>query len=311
MRFTMARPEVSCHPETLLEARARWSPRRSAISLPRRAGGGRGRLPRYTWRDEYSTLRERLDALGRARAARIESSSTTTTTSTGRRPCVPASRSTARTPWQSPSGTDRGSCSESSSPMSRSSPRRRSSSIAARVASASTRARRARSTNRESWTPRSASRTGRRRPRPIPEMHRAELGDRVYGCDICQDVCPWNRGGREEAAPHEPLDGARPDSSAAPLARRSGDELMAEFDRLYVPRNDVRWLRRNALIAAGNVGGRRLWSRLERIRGQRRPDAARDRAMGLDPTHRAVGWSSPSRTTPARSLCSSTRSEAR
>ena len=30
---------------------------------------------------------------------------------------------------------------------------------------------------------------------------------------------------------------------------------MREYERLYVPRNDARWLRRNALVAAGNVGG--------------------------------------------------------
>jgi epoxyqueuosine reductase QueG len=35
---------------------------------------------------------------------------------------------------------------------------------------------------------------------------------------------------------------------------RPGDELAADLDRLYVPRNDPRWLRRNALVAAGNVG---------------------------------------------------------
>jgi epoxyqueuosine reductase QueG len=33
------------------------------------------------------------------------------------------------------------------------------------------------------------------------------------------------------------------------------DELVGDYDRLYVPRNDPRWLRRNALVAAGNVGG--------------------------------------------------------
>jgi epoxyqueuosine reductase len=45
---------------------------------------------------------------------------------------------------------------------------------------------------------------------------------------------------------------------------RDGDELVEHFDRLYVPRNDPRWLRRNALIAAGNVGSASLRHRVER-----------------------------------------------
>ena len=42
-------------------------------------------------------------------------------------------------------------------------------------------------------------------PATIPEEYRAEIGGMVYGCDICQDVCPWNRGiekrRRQPAAP--------------------------------------------------------------------------------------------------------------
>src|SRR5437870_3171227 len=66
MRFTIAQPEVSCHPERLLEgarsvvsaALCYWAPERERPD-------GHGRLPRYTWRDRYTDLRERLDALGR------------------------------------------------------------------------------------------------------------------------------------------------------------------------------------------------------------------------------------------------------
>src|ERR671922_735464 len=66
MKFTMARPEVSCHPERLLPNA------RTVVSaafcyyvpgpdpLP-----GEGRLPRYTWADHYAELREKLDELGR------------------------------------------------------------------------------------------------------------------------------------------------------------------------------------------------------------------------------------------------------
>ncbi len=66
MRFTMARPEQSCHPETLLDgARTVVS---AALCYYAEAGEpppGHGRLPRYTWRDAYAELREKLDALGR------------------------------------------------------------------------------------------------------------------------------------------------------------------------------------------------------------------------------------------------------
>src|SRR6185312_10318023 len=67
MKFTTARPEVSCHPELLLDGRARtvvsaalcyWAP------APEPAPG-QGRLARYTWSDRYAELREKLDALGR------------------------------------------------------------------------------------------------------------------------------------------------------------------------------------------------------------------------------------------------------
>ncbi len=66
MRFTMARPEISCHPEDLLEG-AR-SVVAAALCYARdvpEVGLDEGRLPRYTWRDEYAILRSRLDALGR------------------------------------------------------------------------------------------------------------------------------------------------------------------------------------------------------------------------------------------------------
>ena len=41
-----------------------------------------------------------------------------------------------------------------------------------------------------------------------PEEYRAELGAQVYGCDICQDVCPWNRGVEKRRA-GEPLPAGR------------------------------------------------------------------------------------------------------
>ena len=66
MRFTMARPEVSCHPETLLDgARTVVSAALCYYAPAPEPGPGEGRLPRYAWRDHYARLRERVDELGR------------------------------------------------------------------------------------------------------------------------------------------------------------------------------------------------------------------------------------------------------
>src|SRR5204862_6706511 len=86
----------------------------------------------------------------------------------------------------------------------------------------------------------------------IPEPYRAELGSQVYGCDICQDVCPWNRGVEKRRA-GEPAGEAH--VSLLDWLRADDAELRLRYDRLFVPRNEGRWLRRNALLAAGNVGG--------------------------------------------------------
>ena len=58
----------------------------------------------------------------------------------------------------------------------------------------------------------------------IPEEHRADVGRHVFGCDICQDVCPWNRRRREEGAPEfAPREGLMaPDLDASGRPRRGG-----------------------------------------------------------------------------------------
>src|SRR6187402_3277414 len=111
MRFTMARPEVSCHPETLLPGA------RSVISAAlcyyaeegeRRAG--QGRLPRYTWFDAYADLREKLDELAGGSVGATEFWSTRTTMSTAREPPAPAWGGRAprpRGPARAPAGAGR------------------------------------------------------------------------------------------------------------------------------------------------------------------------------------------------------------
>jgi epoxyqueuosine reductase len=91
-------------------------------------------------------------------------------------------------------------------------------------------------------------------PAPVPEEYRSELGAQVYGCDICQDVCPWNRGIEKRRADDPLPAGATPHVRLADWLAGDGRELRKRFDRLFVPRNDPRYLRRNALIALGNTG---------------------------------------------------------
>ena len=85
----------------------------------------------------------------------------------------------------------------------------------------------------------------------------------VYGCDICQDVCPWNRGVEKRRAAEPLAPDSQPFVRLVEWLERDEDALVADFDRLFVPRNDGRWLRRNALVAAGNTAGSELRQSVE------------------------------------------------
>jgi epoxyqueuosine reductase len=98
---------------------------------------------------------------------------------------------------------------------------------------------------------------------PIPHDFRTAIGNRVYGCDDCLAVCPWNKFASEAA---EAKLQARDDLLAPPLADLLGlDE--AAFRRLFIGSPIKRIGRdrfvRNVLIAAGNSGDEDL---LEQVR---------------------------------------------
>jgi epoxyqueuosine reductase len=87
---------------------------------------------------------------------------------------------------------------------------------------------------------------------PIPRELRSALGEWVWGCDLCQDVCPPTRRGRPGAAAFAPFD----TESAAPDLHALLQLRSAEFRRRYA-RTAMGWrgaavLRRNAAIALGN-----------------------------------------------------------
>jgi epoxyqueuosine reductase len=88
----------------------------------------------------------------------------------------------------------------------------------------------------------------------IPEERRAGLGRHVFGCDICQDVCPWNRKRRRSGGPaFAPRKGA-----LAPrfedLATLDADAFRARFRGSPIKRAKRRGLLRNVAVALGNSG---------------------------------------------------------
>jgi epoxyqueuosine reductase len=88
----------------------------------------------------------------------------------------------------------------------------------------------------------------------IPEQHRAAIGNHIFGCDVCQEVCPWN-GQAVTAA--DPSWSSRDDVNLASLIelwRRSDRELEVFIGSTPMTRTGVRGLRRNLAVALGNSG---------------------------------------------------------
>ncbi len=130
-----------------------------------------------------------------------------------------------------------------------------STSTVASAGSASTPARRVRSTSRARSTRPAASATGRRRPRLLPRRIAPSSGRRSTAATSARTSARGIAASRSGAA-GEPLpEDATPHVSLVDWLRSEPDELRRRFARLYVPRNDGRRLQLNALVAAGNVGG--------------------------------------------------------
>ena len=255
MRFTMAQPETSCHPETLLDgARTVVSAALCYYAPEPEPPADYGRLPRYTWRDAYAELREKLDALGRALGGSYrvlvdqnqhvdrEAAARAGVGFYGKNTLLITRRhgswvvlgtlvtNTVIEP-SAPLGMDCGSCRLCTDACPTDALDEPGVLDATRCLSY--------------W--------GQARG-PIPEGYRELLGAQVYGCDICQDVCPWNRGVEKRRAGASLPEDAEPHVSLAEWLSMPDDELCERYDRLYFPSNDPRYLRRNALVAAGNSG---------------------------------------------------------
>src|SRR4051794_27809938 len=235
MKFTMAHPEESCHPETLLPgAKTVVSAALCYYAAEPERPEGHGRLPRYTWYDAYAELRSKLDELGRRLGGSYrvlvdanqhvdrEAAARSGVGFYGKNTMLITRRHGS---WvvlgtlvtdveleQTPAlGLDCGSCRLCIDACPTDALEEAGTLDATRCLSY--------------WS---------QAPAPVPDEYREEMGAQVYGCDICQDVCPWNRGiekrrdaEREDATPHVSL---------VDWLRGDGDDLRRRYDRLYVPR---------------------------------------------------------------------------
>jgi epoxyqueuosine reductase len=120
---------------------------------------------------------------------------------------------------------------------------------------------------------------------PIPAELRTGMGDNIIGCDICQDVCPWNQKAEQALAAVTPAAPApntvpemapelapeiapRPGRMApelAALAALSEEDYRREFRGSAVKRAKYRGLRRNLAVAMGNHPGPGARAALERL----------------------------------------------
>jgi epoxyqueuosine reductase len=258
LRFTLTNTARSCHPERLV----RGARSVIAVALPlwrpaaERPGRLAGRMPRYAWHDPYAPLRTRLETL----AARLRSEHGARATvfvdsnhHVDREAAIraglafSAKNTMAIVPGQGsfvalgalvtdleldpaeelvPPGC--GSCTRCLDACP----------TGALIEPGVLDARRCLSTTTQARA-------------PVSDEHAAALEDRVYGCDICQDVCPWNTGpaGRRADLPDDPAAWV----SLVDWLELPGEELLARHAHLYVPERDPRYLRRNALVALGNA----------------------------------------------------------
>jgi epoxyqueuosine reductase len=100
------------------------------------------------------------------------------------------------------------------------------------------------------------------------------MGNHIFGCDICQDVCPWN-GGATQLAPKAPATRApefqpRPGLVNPPLeqiAAMDQQDFQKAFRGSPVKRAKYSGLRRNAVIAMGNSGESCFLPRLRELAG--------------------------------------------
>ncbi len=257
MRFTMARPEVSCHPETLLPdartvvsaALCYWAPE------PERPPG-HGRLPRYTWFDAYAELREKLDELGRrlggAYRVLVDANQHVDREAAARSGVGFYGKNTLLITRRHGSWVVLGTLVtdvelEPTPPLDAG-----CGSCRLCIDACPTGALDEPGTLDSDPLPLLLD-AGAAPPRPSPTAstsgRRSTAATSARTC--ARGTAAWRSAGRARRRPRAPSRTSRSSTGS----RADPDELRRRYGRLYVPRHDGRRLLLNALVAAGNVGG--------------------------------------------------------
>lgn len=97
---------------------------------------------------------------------------------------------------------------------------------------------------------------------PIPDPFRAGIGDWIFGCDVCQEVCPWNKFAVRPRLP-EFREPSMPRLSSLRSLLETTPETFRPLKKTPVERARWRGWIRNVLLAIGNAGDRALAPHLE------------------------------------------------
>jgi epoxyqueuosine reductase len=90
---------------------------------------------------------------------------------------------------------------------------------------------------------------------PIPRELRSAIGDWIFGCDLCLDVCPWNRFAEASRESRFKAREDRERPALLPLLKLTEEEFKRQFNGSPIQRARRDGFVRNVVVALGNTGG--------------------------------------------------------
>jgi len=102
----------------------------------------------------------------------------------------------------------------------------------------------------------------------VPEEHREGTGSWIFGCDICQDVCPWNRKAPFSSVPEFEANRSTAESDLVTLAGMTPDDFAQRYRQTAIKRTKWRGLMRNMAVALGNTRDPNVLPALEQLLNQ-------------------------------------------